>query len=117
MASLRRDLVKVENQLGVAQVGLWRVRQSKKIRATLTRYAPDVVLLEPRFDLCITGVTQIPDVNGRGVARPVYDIDKLVQMFIEDGMSIEESMEAIAELQRSMAGSSAPVFVLALVGR
>jgi hypothetical protein len=111
---LRQSLAEVSDQAGVIQVGLWRARQSKKVRQLLQRFAPEATLLEPRFDLCITGVTQLPDGDGRIVSRVVYDIDKLVQMYIEKQMSVEEAMQTIAQQQCASDKNSGPIFVLAL---
>lgn len=116
--AFRKELDAIKNEVGVAEVQLWRAKRSAEVRALVAKFAPGAEMLEEGFDLCVIGLTRISDGYGRTLVRVVYDIDKVVQMFAEDGVGQEDAMKHIEETHLQYSSFTAPVFVLELpVGR
>jgi hypothetical protein len=111
---LRRAMRKIKDQVDIVKIGMWRMEQSSGVRQAIQRFAPRAEMLEEHFDLCVSGVTRLPDGQGGMNAHVVYDIDKMVQMYIERGLFYEQGMDAVTQLQASVSHDHGPVFVLEL---
>ena len=69
-------------------------------------------LLANGFDSCIIGITQ-----GTDSGRVVYDVDKMVEVCMEDGMTYEDAVEYLEfNTLNAYVGEYTPVYIDHLAG-
>ena len=69
-------------------------------------------LLADGFDSCVIGITQ-----GTDSGRVVYDVDKMVEVCMEDGMTYEDAVEYLEfNTLNAYVGEYTPVYIDHLAG-
>jgi hypothetical protein len=108
-----REMKELQCELGQLQDRLYRRQQSITVRKKLGKMDHDLHLLDKRFDPCIVGITRVAGLEGDQLPRVVYDVEKMIQVLIEqDGLSLESSIVRIRHMQEVCEGGRTPLYIL-----
>ena len=108
----QREMADLQFEMDMLKVRMYQAEQSVDIRSRIAKYDSKVIFLSPNYDPCIIGLTRIASPSGDWLPRLVYDAEKMMQVLIEDGMSLERAMSHVSMIQDACCHGRTPVFVL-----
>jgi hypothetical protein len=108
----REEMTSLRQEMDWLKIRLNEREQSLDLRTRIAKLGVEVLFLDAKYDACIIGLTKIASPSGDWLSRLVYDAEKMIQVLIEGGMSLEESLAHVALVQDGCCHGHTPVFVL-----